>query len=55
MCFIGRLVAVMGSDFHLEVLMEVPDGTELHVVVAGVGRSGFVAQTKVVGFLRAER
>ena len=45
MCFIGRLVAKMGSDFLFEVLME---GTELHVVVVGVESVGFVAQTKVV-------
>ena len=49
MCFIRRLVAKMGSDFLLEVLME---GTELHVVVVGVESAGFVAQTKVVADLR---
>ena len=49
MCFIGRLVAKMGSNFLLEVLME---GTELHVVVVGAESPGFVAQTKVVVVLR---
>ena len=49
MCFIGRLVAKMGSEFLLEELME---STELHVVVVGVESSGFVAQTKVVAVLR---
>ena len=52
LCFIGRSVAKMGSDFHLEVLRELPDGTERHVVVVGVGSAGFVAQTKVVAVLR---
>ena len=52
LCFIGRSVAKMGSDFHLKVLRELPDGTELHVVVVGVGSAGFVAQTKVVAVLR---
>ena len=43
MYFIGRLVAKMGSNFLLEMLMEVPDDTELQMVVVGVGTAGFVA------------
>ena len=51
MCFIGRMVAKSGSDFLLEVLMAVPDGTELHMVV--IGSTGFVVtQTKVAAVLR---
>ena len=42
MYFIGRLVAKMGSNFLLEMLMEVPDDTELQMVVVGVGTAGFV-------------
>eukprot|EP00439_Symbiodinium_sp_Y106_P015296 s8233_g2.t1 len=48
MCFLGRLVAKLGSDFLLVVLMEVPDGMERHMVVVGVGCAGFVAQTEAV-------
>ena len=51
MCFIGKLVAEMGSGFLLEVLMEVPDDAELQMVVVGVGTTGFVAHTKVVAVL----
>ncbi|CAE7577509.1 WAXY [Symbiodinium sp. CCMP2456] len=47
-----RLVAKMGSDFLIQVLMVVPDDTELQMAVGGVGSAGFVAQTKVVAVLR---
>ena len=39
MCFIGKLVAEMGSGFLLDVLMEVPDDAELQMVVVGVSWS----------------
>ena len=52
MCFNGKLVAKMGSDFLLEVLMELPDDTGLHMVVVGVGTAGFVVHAKVVAVLR---
>ena len=52
MRFIGRLVAKICSDFLVEVLMQVPDDTELPVVAVAVGSTGFVAQTKVVAVLR---
>ena len=51
MCFIGKLVANMGSGFLLEVLMEVPDDAELQMVVFGVGTTGFVALARAVAVL----
>ena len=50
MCFIGKLVANMGSGFLLEVLMEVPDDAELQLVVFGVGTTGFVALARAAAF-----